>query len=72
MAIKTKVHCVKSAQIRSFFWSVFSRNRAEYGDLLRNSPYSARVRENRDQKKLRIWTLSTQWWNTKMSFAASN
>ena len=25
-------HCVKSGQIRSFFWSVFSRIRTEYGD----------------------------------------
>ena len=28
-------HCVKSVQIRVFFWSVFSRIRTEYGDLLR-------------------------------------
>ena len=27
------LHCVKSVQIRSFFWSVFSRTRIEYGDL---------------------------------------
>ena len=26
------VHCVKSVQIRSFFWSVFSRIWTEYGD----------------------------------------
>ena len=26
-------HCVKSFQIRSFFWSVFSHIRTEYGDL---------------------------------------
>ena len=25
------LHCVKSVQIRSFFWSVFSRIRTEYG-----------------------------------------
>ena len=25
------------------------------------SPYSVRMRENPDQKKLRIWTLFTQW-----------
>ena len=24
-------HCVKSVRIRSFFWSVFSRIRTEYG-----------------------------------------
>ena len=39
-----------------FFWSVFSRIRTEYGDILRISPYSVRMRENTDQKKLRIWT----------------
>ena len=27
-------HCVKSVQIRSFFWSVFSCIRPEYGDYL--------------------------------------
>ena len=32
--------CVKSVQIRSFFWSIFSCIRTEYGDLLRKSPYS--------------------------------
>ena len=54
-------HCVKSVQIRSFFWSVFSRIRTEYEEILRISPYSVRMRENTDQKKLRIWTLFTQW-----------
>ena len=55
------VHCVKSVQIRSFFWSVFSRIRTEYGEILRISLYSVRMRENTDQKNLRVWTLSTQW-----------
>ena len=27
-------HCIKSVQIRSFFWSVFSRIRTEYGEIL--------------------------------------
>ena len=26
-------HCVKSVQIRSFFWSIFSRIRTEYGEI---------------------------------------
>ena len=30
-------------------------------DLPRKSPYSVRIRENTDHKKLRIWTLFTQW-----------
>ena len=28
-----RMHCVKSVQIRSYFWSVFSCIRTEYGDL---------------------------------------
>ena len=43
------------------FVAYFSRIRTEYGDLLRKSPYSVRMRENVDQKKLRIRTLFTQW-----------
>ena len=46
-------HCVKSVQIRSFFWSVFSRIRTEYGEI-------RSMRENTDQKKPCIWTLFTQ------------
>ena len=52
-----KVHCVKRIQIRSFFWFVFSRIWTEYGEIRSISPYSVRMRENTDQKKLRIWTL---------------
>ena len=33
-----------------FFWSVFSRIRTEYGEILRISPYSVRMWENTDQK----------------------
>ena len=51
------VYHVKSVQIRSFFWSVFSRIRTEDGEIFRFSPYSVRMWENTDQKKLRIWTL---------------
>ena len=45
-----KNHCMKSVQRRSYFWSVFSCIRTEYGDLLRKSPYSVRIQENTDQK----------------------
>ena len=48
---------VKRVQVRSFFWSIFSRIRTEYGDLLRQSPYSVQIRENPDQRKHRIRTL---------------
>ena len=43
-------HCVKSVQIRSFFWSVFSRILTEYGEILRISACSVRMQENTDQK----------------------
>ena len=41
---------VKSVQVRSLFWSVFSLIRTEYREILRISPYSVRMRENTDQK----------------------
>ena len=34
------VHCVKSVQIRSFSWSVFSHIWTEYGELLLITLYS--------------------------------
>ena len=37
-----------------FFPSVFSRTLVEYGDLLRKSLYSGRVRQNTDQKYLHL------------------
>ena len=55
----TRLYCLKSAQIWSFFWSVFSCIRTEYGYLIRKSPYLVRIHGNTDQKKLRIWTLFT-------------
>ena len=58
-------HCVKSVQIRSLFWSVFPCIRTEYEDLLSKSRYSVQMRENTDQKKLRVWTLFTQWNDSK-------
>ena len=71
-------HCVKSVQMRSFFWSVLPCIQAEYEDLLRKSPYSFQIRESTDQKKLRIWALFTQSvrpcvrrfsWNPLTSFS---
>ena len=53
---------MKSVQIRSFLLSAFHRIGTEYLELLRKSPYSVRIRENTDQKKLRIWTLFIQWF----------
>ena len=41
-------------------FAVFGLNTEKYsedGEILRISPYSVQMRENTDQKKLRIWTL---------------
>ena len=54
-------HCVKSVQIRSFFWSVIFCIRTEYRDLHSKSPYSVQIQESKYQKKLRILTLLTQY-----------
>ena len=53
-------HCVKSVQMRSLIWSVFSCIRTEYRDLWSKSSHSAQIRESADQRKLRIWALFTQ------------
>ena len=53
-------YCLKSVQIRSFSGPFFFCIRTEYGEMRSISPYSVRVRENTDQKKLRIWTLFAQ------------
>ena len=44
-------HCLKSVLIRSFFWSLFSCIRIEYGSLWSKSPYSVGIQESTDQKK---------------------
>ena len=51
-------YCVKCVQIRSFFGSVFFRIQTEYREIQSISPYSVQMRENTDQKKLPIWTIS--------------
>ena len=54
-------HCVKSVQIQSFSWCVFSHIWTEYGDLLWKSPHLVKIRENTDQKKLHIRTFFAKW-----------
>ena len=51
------IHCVKIVKIWCFFWPVFPRIGTEYGEIRSISSYSVQMRENTDQKKLRIWTL---------------
>ena len=47
--LKTK-HCVKFVQIRSFFWSVFSCIRIEYGNLLRKTKHCMKSTQIRTSK----------------------
>ena len=52
------LHSVKKVQIRSFFWSVFSRIRTEYGEILLSvfSPNAGKY----GPEKIGIWTLFMQ------------
>ena len=43
-----------------FFWSVFSHIRSEYGEILRISSYTVRMRGKYGPEKLRTRTLFTQ------------
>ena len=50
----TENHYMKIVQMLSFFWFVFSCISTEYRNLRSKSQYSVQVRENADQKKLRM------------------
>ena len=58
--------CVKTVQVRNFFWSVFPCTLTEYGDLFLKSLYLARIQENTDQKKFRIWILFTKYLRSNL------
>ena len=45
----TLISLGKKCPYSELFWSVFSRIRTEYEEILRISPFSVRMRENRDQ-----------------------
>ena len=45
---------MKSIQVLEIFWSLFSHNWNEYGDLQSKSPNPNQIRENKEQEKLRI------------------
>ena len=45
-----------------FFWSIFSRIRTEYGKVRSISPYSVRMRENKDQKNSEYGLFSRSAW----------
>ena len=57
LQINTRINCTLKNRLplcekcaySELFWSAFSRIRTEYGEILRISPYSVRMRENADQ-----------------------
>ena len=52
--MKQETHCVKSVLIRNFFWSVFSRNRAEYEDLRSKSRTLVLGHFSRNEKNFKV------------------
>ena len=48
MSVIVLHHCVKSVQIRSFSWSVFSRMWTEYGEILRIQPECGKIRTRKN------------------------
>ena len=51
---KTNLHCVKSVQIQSYFWSVFSRIRTEYGKIFVSLRILSKCRANAGKYGLEI------------------
>ena len=47
--IYRKITLRKKCPYSELFWSAFSRIRTEYGEILRISPYSVRMRGSSDQ-----------------------
>ena len=62
--ISEYLHCVKSVQIRIFFWSAFPRIWPEYGEILRIAfriqSECGKIRTRKNSVLLRIWTLFPQ------------
>ena len=70
--ISVWLDCLKSAQIRSFFWSLFSGTRSKYRNLRSKSPHSVRVWKNTDQKNSEILIWNIRNWNiTKVWYSDS-
>ena len=57
----------KNCRYSEFFWSVFSRIRTEYSEILRVSQYSVQMRENTDQKKSEYRPFLTQCGGSRNS-----
>ena len=52
----------KKCLYSGLFWSVFSRIRTEYGEIRSISPYSVRIRENKDQNNSEYGHFSRSDW----------
>ena len=70
------LHCVRSVQRRSFFCSVVSCIRTEYGDLLSQSLYLVRITQisvfSPDKVNLRIQCKYRKIWTRKNSVSKCN
>ena len=62
---------MKSVQIRSYFWSVFSCIRTEYRDLRSKPPYLVQTQEIKDQNII-LNQLNLSWWNSLSCRKQSN
>ena len=51
--IPLKITLREKCPYSEFLWSAFSHIRVEYGETLRISPFSVRMRENTDQKNFK-------------------
>ena len=66
-----RTHCVKSVQIRSFFWPLFSRIRTEYGEIL--SIFSSNAGKYEPEKTpyldtFQAFGVDDVWWNLLFQF----
>ena len=69
--VPTQLSLREKCSYLEFFWSVFSHIRTEYGEILRVSPYSIRMRENTDQKNSEyghFWPVSVLKINPFLAF----
>ena len=65
--ISLRIKCPYS----ELFWSVFSRMRTEYREILRIFPYSVRMRENADQNNSEYGHFSRRAWQYKLVYNRS-
>ena len=66
------MHCVKSVQIRSFFWSVFSRIRTEYGAISYLSVFSPNTGKCRPERTTHLATFREVMKNFRIGYPSTH